>query len=68
MLTKLLQAITIEFDDRYNMLHHFNNQNRQPPPPPPPAYYENNITPSIVISPPLNAYYPNEKQVANSLV
>ncbi|KAI7886865.1 uncharacterized protein EV154DRAFT_521021 [Mucor mucedo] len=39
-------AITIEFDDRYNLLHHFSSSNRQQQPP---AYNSTSIT----ISPPL---------------
>lgn len=54
-LTKCNQAITIEFDDRYNLLHHFSSNI-------PPSY-----STSITISPPLydvdvakpsNTYYP----------
>ncbi|KAI8994489.1 hypothetical protein BDB01DRAFT_714892 [Pilobolus umbonatus] len=54
-------AITIEFDDRYNLLHHFSNTRRQPllPPPPlytsPPSYQLNDL------QKPSHYYNPTEK-------
>lgn len=62
-------AITIEFDDRYNLLHHFSSSSHHRSRQQPPAYHS-----TITISPPLyevegptkptNTYYPNEKSPA----
>ncbi|KAI8875754.1 hypothetical protein K501DRAFT_201950 [Backusella circina FSU 941] len=50
-------AITIEFDNRYNLLHHFSSTSITIPPsyPSPPPYAAAGPTR------PTHAYYPNEK-------
>ncbi|KAG2234868.1 hypothetical protein INT48_000531 [Thamnidium elegans] len=58
-------AITIEFDDRYNLLHHFSNSaiaNRNQLP----SYQSTCITispPMYEIDKPTSTYYPNEKSI-----
>ncbi|KAI8369984.1 hypothetical protein BD560DRAFT_329849 [Blakeslea trispora] len=53
-------AITIEFDDRYNLLHHFNNSTGAVPP----SYVAINISPpTYSLAKPSNTYQPSEKQL-----
>ncbi|KAI8348847.1 hypothetical protein EDC96DRAFT_520510 [Choanephora cucurbitarum] len=54
-------AITIEFDDRYNLLHHFTNATGTVPP----SYASINISPpTYSLTKPSNTYQPSEKQLS----